>query len=110
MAASANQQVQNILQNQTIQQNQSIDFYQTIDGVPTADWLHKQKPKLDVALAEKRYAQLDALSVANGTAPGGPQFVGPPQTVFAITFGCFTRFPGAWAHYERCVVVFAQRH
>ena len=64
--AAANQNLQNVLQNQTTQQNDRLSFNQTIDGIPRADWNMKDKMELDTSLAEKRYANLDAYSVAQG--------------------------------------------
>ena len=87
MANAANQQIQNILQNQTVQKNDGLLFTEPINGIPIADWNTKKKPILDQALAEKRYANLDALSVATGTAPGGPNAGGaPPAAPILATF------------------------
>ena len=85
MANAANTQLQNLLQNQTTQKTESLSFTEfVINGIPVADWNTKKKPIFDNALAEKRYANLDALNVANGTAPGGPNAGGAPPTAATI--------------------------
>ena len=82
--AAANQNLQNVLQNQTTQQNDRLSFNQTIDGIPRADWNMKDKMELDTSLAEKRYANLDAYSVAQGIAPGGQNAPGGPPAAGSI--------------------------
>ena len=82
--AAANQQIRNILQNQNVQTQQSLSFTEPIDGIPRADWTTKHLPILNAALAEKRYANLEGLSVAQGTAAGGPNAGGGPPAAGAL--------------------------
>ena len=70
MAAANAQALQNALDNTNLAANQPL--YKFIDGKPLIDWNSNGKIRLDAILAAVKAGALDGLTVANGTAAGGP--------------------------------------
>ena len=66
------QAAQNLIQNTSIKSDHGLQIPQYIDGIPKPDWTTVRKVLLDQMLSQKRFGPLDALTVANGTAAGGP--------------------------------------
>ena len=66
------QAAQNLIQNTSIKSDYGLQIPQYIDGIPKPDWTTVRKVLLDQMLSQKRFGPLDALTVANGTAAGGP--------------------------------------
>jgi len=75
-----------LIQNTNIKSDQGLQLPEYIDGIPKADWTSVRKVILDQMLSQKRFGPLDALTVANGTAAGGPAAVvgGAAAAVVAI--------------------------
>ena len=70
MAAANAQVLQNALDNTNLAANQPLDKF--IDGKPLIDWNSNGRIRLDAILAAVKAGALDGLTVANGTAAGGP--------------------------------------
>ena len=86
MAAAANQNLQNQLDQTTVTARDPLSAPSTylISGVPSLEW-HKTKKVLDDLLSKKRVGgTLDAKSVAQGTAPGNPHAGGPAPAAGVI--------------------------
>ena len=66
---------QNLIQNTSIKADQGLQIPEYIDGIPKPDWNTVRKVILDQMLSQKRFGNLDALTVADGTAVGGPAAV-----------------------------------
>ena len=73
MAAAAT--LSNVLDNTYLAPNQQLGDFK-IDGIPVIDWIANGKVRFDAFLAAVRAGALDGLSVANGTAAGGPNAPG----------------------------------
>ena len=74
MAANV-QAAQNLIQHTNLKTEQRLKLPGYIDGIPVYDWNTVKKTILDQMLAQQRFGNLDALTVANGTAAGGPAAV-----------------------------------
>ena len=88
MAAQAT--IQNILDPLQLTTNQPLGNY-LVDGIPVVDWNSNGKVEFDARLAAVRAGPLDGLSVANGTAAGGPNHGGgAPAAGVAATYNTAT--------------------